>query len=105
MLLVTPPFLTAKAAAHSTPFRRLIKAEPALLLRDGRMPADELTRRRVTESEVRQAIRAHDLGDLSEVAAVVLETDGTFSVIPHSAYGSGDALKGVRRSGGPALDH
>ncbi len=104
-LLVTLQFLTAKVAVHSALFQRLIKAEPTLLLRDGRMLTDELARRRVTESEVRQAIRAHDVGDLSEVAAVVLETDGTFSVIPHSAYGSGDALKGVRRSGGPALDH
>ncbi|OII66624.1 MULTISPECIES: DUF421 domain-containing protein [unclassified Streptomyces] len=103
-LLVTLQFLTAKAAVHSAFFQRLIKAEPTLLLRDGRMLTGELYRQRVTESEVHQAIRSHGIGDTGQVAAVVLETDGTLSVIPHASAGSRDALQGVRRPGGTASD-
>lgn len=34
-------------------------------------------------------------GDLSQVAAVVLETNGTLSVITSSTYGDGSALEDV----------
>jgi uncharacterized membrane protein YcaP (DUF421 family) len=40
-------------------------------------------------------VRASGSGDLGAVAAVVLETDGTLSVISRSALGSGDALSGL----------
>ena len=36
---------------------------------------------RVTEREMHAAIRAEGFSELENVAAVVLETDGTFSVI------------------------
>jgi uncharacterized membrane protein YcaP (DUF421 family) len=50
---------------------------------------------RVTPDEVRQAIRAQGTGALELVHAVVLETDGSFSVISRSQYGSGSAMDNV----------
>lgn len=78
--------------------RRAIKSEPALLLRDGQMQADALRRQRVTEGEVRQAIRATGSGDVDDIAAVVLETDGKFSVISREQLGSASALSDVADS-------
>ena len=47
---------------------------------------------------MRQAIRSSGQGDLAAIAAVVLETDGSFSVIPRSAIGDRSALTDVRGS-------
>jgi uncharacterized membrane protein YcaP (DUF421 family) len=61
--------------------RTLVKAEPCLLLRDGRFLPEAMRRERVTEDEVQAAARAQGIGSLQAVAAVVLEADGSFSVI------------------------
>jgi uncharacterized membrane protein YcaP (DUF421 family) len=94
-LLVALQFVTAWASVRFRSVRRLVRAEPTLLLRDGRLLHAALTRQRVTADEVRQAIRTQGIGAVEDVRAVVLETDGTFSVLPHSRFGSGSALNGV----------
>ena len=51
---------------------------------------------RVTREEVHAAVRSAGIGALGEVAAVVLETDGSFSVIagqPGAALSSLDGVK------------
>lgn len=66
-----------------------------MLLRQGQFCDDALRRQRVTQGEVRQAVRAQGFGGLDEIEAVVLETDGSFSVISRSSAGSGTALDNV----------
>ncbi|GIF01200.1 DUF421 domain-containing protein [Paractinoplanes rishiriensis] len=72
---------------RSRAVRRLLKSEPSVLLRDGVLLYDALRSQRVTDGEVRQAVRSQGIGDLADVAAVVLETDGSFSVIPAAQAG------------------
>lgn len=96
--LVALQFVTAWASVRFRHVRRLVKAEPTLLLCDGRMLHDALRRQRVTVDEVRQAVRTQGTGGLELVHAVVLETDGTFSVIPRSQRGSGSALANADRT-------
>lgn len=43
----------------------------------------------------RQAVRASGAGDIGGIAAVVLETDGSLSVITGDRYGNGSALQDV----------
>lgn len=74
---------------------RLLKSAPTLLLRDGELLNESLRSQRVTEGEIRQAVRSQGLGDLSAVAAVVLEADGTFSVIASDQAGDFTALESV----------
>lgn len=71
----------------------VIRAEPSLLVRDGRLLDDAMRRERISESEVLQAVRASGRGSLEGVAAVVLETDGSLSVL--SAHG--EAVDGRAR--------
>jgi len=80
-LLVLLQFAAAWLAARSPGFRALIKAEPTLLLYEGRMLEAVLERERVAPEEVLAAIRNDGEAALEDVRAVVLETDGTFSVI------------------------
>lgn len=97
-LLVGLQFTVTWLSVRSRSIRRLVKSQPTLLLCDGRMLHDRMRRQRVTDSEVRQALRAHGYGDLEQVAAVVLETDGSFSVVPRSQLGAATALHGVAGS-------
>ncbi|NBD21282.1 DUF421 domain-containing protein [Aquabacterium fontiphilum] len=73
-----------------------IKAEPRLLFVGGRFLDDAMRRERVTADEVRAVARQHGYRDLSRVAAVVLETDGSMSVIGRSASPPQGALEGVQ---------
>ena len=73
----------------------MLKSEPTLLVRDGRLLEGALRAQRVTDGEIRQAVRSQGIGGIEQVAAVVLETDGTLSVIPASQAGQLTALYGV----------
>ena len=57
-----------------------------------------MERERISLDEIRQAVRASGSGALAAVAAVVLESDGSLSVIPAEKLGDGSALEGVTRS-------
>lgn len=70
------------------------------LLVSGDLQPTQLRRNRLSESEVLQAVRAAGSADLSDIAAVVLETNGTISVIPRSKLGTGSALEGIRNARG-----
>jgi uncharacterized membrane protein YcaP (DUF421 family) len=94
-LLVALQFAGTWLAVRSTPMGRLLKSTPTLLLRDGRPLREALRQQRVTEDEVYQAVRSQGHGDLGDIGAVVLETDGTFSVIPRAHAGASSALRGV----------
>lgn len=91
-LLACLQFLVAWVSAHFSRVRDAVTSGPALLVVDGRVDHEALTRHRLEESEVRQAVRMAGRGDLSDVAAVVLETNGTLSVITRDALGDGWAM-------------
>lgn len=54
-----------------------------------------MRRNRLTESEIRQAVRSSGGGDLSQIRAVVLESNGKISVITNGQFGNGSALQDV----------
>jgi uncharacterized membrane protein YcaP (DUF421 family) len=70
----------AELAARSELAERIINGEPALLLSHGRFIPRALKRERITEEEVRAAIRAKGVTRVEDVDAVVLENDGTLTV-------------------------
>ena len=101
LLLIALQFVVTWSSVRSGSFRRLIRAEPALLLQQGRMLDDALRVQRVTEAEVRAAIRAAGVGNVEEVEAVVLESDGSFSVVQRGTGGPSSSLQDVRRPDAP----
>jgi len=84
-------FLVTRFLPRSAMLRALVKAEPRLLLRDGAFLEDALRGERVTKREVIAAVRGKGITDLRAVAAVVLETDASLSVIPQSMAQTGHA--------------
>lgn len=95
ILLVALQLVATWLAVMSRTLRRLLKSEPTLLLRDGRLLPSAQRGQRVTDGEIHQAIRSQGIGDVSKVAAVVLETDGSFSVVPSTQAGDLSALHAV----------
>lgn len=79
--------------------RLVVTSRPTLVFVDGRPLADVLVEQRVSMADLRQAVRSSGSGDLSTVAAVVLETDGSLSVIPGDKAGDRSALDEVARPG------
>jgi uncharacterized membrane protein YcaP (DUF421 family) len=79
-LLVGLQYLVAWASVRSRRLERLVKSEPTLVYRDGFL-AGAMGRERVTADELRQAARGQGHADLAEVALIVLETDGTLSIL------------------------
>jgi len=94
LVIVLMQFVITFTSVRSRDIKNLVKSQPTLLLYDGQYRHETLRSERVVEAEVMAAIRENGIADVESVHAVVLETDGTFSVI--SAAGSSDsALYGV----------
>ncbi|HEV8654673.1 MAG TPA: YetF domain-containing protein [Candidatus Limnocylindria bacterium] len=72
---------------------RLFAEEPTLLLQDGKIIENALEREHVEIQEIEMAAREHGIADLGDVAAAVLEVDGSISIIPKS----GDMHRSRRR--------
>lgn len=81
-LLLLFQFISSFLSSRYTFFDTLLKAKPTLLFYEGNYYDTVMKRQRVPESEVLQAIREQGIGRIEEVGAVVLETDGTISVLP-----------------------
>ena len=62
--------------------RALVKSEPTLLVSDGAYLDNAMNAQRVTREEVEAALREQGVSGVETIACVVLETDGTLSVIP-----------------------
>ena len=94
-LLVALQWSLTWLAVRFPAVERWIKAEPTLLLLRGELRHDAMRRARVTEGEIRAAVRAQGLTALEDVEAVVLETDGSVSVLP-ARGSSGSAMRDVQ---------
>lgn len=95
-LLVIFQYFLTWLSVRSDWVQKLIKAEPALLLYQGQMQKDVLKRERVAEGEVLAALRSSGIGAIEDADAVVLETDGSFSVIENLSDSTASALRDVK---------
>jgi uncharacterized membrane protein YcaP (DUF421 family) len=101
VVLVALQFAITWLSVRLNVIQRVVKAQPALLVRDGKLEHEIMRRERVTEDEVLTAARRRGFGDLREVDAIVLETDGSFSVIGSIAADVAySTLRGVHGAGG-----
>ncbi len=94
-VLISLQFAITWLSVRSPAVRRLVKPEPALLLHRGEFLHRAMKRERVTEEEIRAALRAQGVGSLGEAEAVVLETDGSFTALKQAGDGAASALRGV----------
>ena len=98
-LLAVLQTVVAWATTRRPGLRKMVTARPTLVLRHGQPLPEALQAERMSLDEIRQAVRASGVGDLSTVAAVVLESDGSLSILSAQQYGDGSALEGVAGMG------
>lgn len=60
---------------------KLVKSEPTLLYHDGQFLVKHLMRERVLQTELEQAIRKEGYENFEKVSIIILESDGSFSII------------------------
>ncbi len=105
IVLCSLQWIVAWLSLRAQWFKRLIRSEPRLLFSDGRFLDRAMRDERILRQEVHAEIRNHGFGDCEDIAAVVLETDGTFSVIAKAKAKTRSALESVRRDpGDPTAD-
>lgn len=92
VLLTALQFLVAWLSIASPLFRRAVTARPAVLVSNGVVSESAIRASRITESQVMQAVRSGGFGDIGLVGAVVLEPNGSLSVIGRDSMGTGSAL-------------
>jgi len=80
-LLVTLQYVVTWIQLRWPFFRRVVTNPPALLYFRGEFVDSAMRKQRVTESEIKSAVRKKQFGSIDEVEAVVLESSGEFSVI------------------------
>lgn len=95
-LLVSLQFIVTFVVVRAPWAAHAIKNKPRLLLYRGEMLEDVLRSERVVAAEVQQAIRTSGALRVEDVHAVVLETDGSFSVIHEPPAGDATALGGMQ---------
>lgn len=96
-LLIALQYAVAWLSVRSSTLSDVVKSEPALLVRGGELLRGAMRRERVLEAEILAAVREQGLASLAQVDAVVLETDGSLSVIQRSDADDRSALSGVTR--------
>ncbi|HEX6575266.1 MAG TPA: YetF domain-containing protein [Gemmatimonadaceae bacterium] len=84
----------------STGLEAFINGEPVLIFVHGNFLDHTMKQQRVTKEEIRSAVREFGLRSMEDVEAVVIETDGTFSVIERKGQGP-SSLSDVKGYGEP----
>lgn len=92
-VLIALQYLITFTAVRSKGFNQLIKSEPRLVFLEGEFLTQAMRKERIKDIEIMQAIRNSGEGDLKNIQAVILETDGSMSVISNKA---GTALANVK---------
>lgn len=95
-LLVSLQFLITWVSIRTSAVQNLIKSEPTLLLFKGEFIESALKSERVAKGEVLAAIRLSGHDSIESIDAVVLETEGSFSVLENVDIRSATAFRDVR---------
>ncbi len=79
-VLLLMQYVIAWGGTRSDRFQRLVSAAPTLLYHQGLLLGPMRTAR-VSAEELRQVVRSEGHAQLSDITAIVLESDGTFSIL------------------------
>lgn len=98
-LLILFQFIITWLSVRSETVNGLVKAEPRLLFHKGEFLRSAMKTERVNEGELLQAMRSQGISRSEQVEAVVLETDGSFSIVEKTEHGRATVLSNVSGHG------
>ncbi|WP_144281727.1 DUF421 domain-containing protein [Chryseobacterium echinoideorum] len=98
VMLISLQYLLAYLSLRSNKVSKLISSDPTLLFYKGEFLWNALKKERVTEAEVRSALRSNQIISLEQVEAVVMESNGKFTVVKTGSLSDKDSpLFNVKR--------
>ena len=98
-LLIYLHYIITYLSVRSTFINRLIKSSPSLIFYKGEMIKKTMRAERITEDEVHAIIREKGFSTTENIDAVVLETDGSLTVIKSVEDFSDGSLKTLKSDG------
>ena len=75
-------WLTTTLVARSPRLEQFMVGGPVVLVNGGRLVTANLRREGISQDQLMEALREHEIEDLDRVRLAVLEADGTISVVP-----------------------
>lgn len=81
LVLIVMQYIITKFSVHTNFTKKYIKASPVFLYSNEAFHYENMKKERIVETEIKQAIRSNGNRSFSEIWAVILETDGSLSVI------------------------
>ncbi|MBP0599845.1 DUF421 domain-containing protein [Herbaspirillum sp. LeCh32-8] len=81
LTLMTWNYLIDVASFHSTRLRKLLEPRPLPLVQHGRLLRRNMRKEFVTIDEIHAKLREKGIGELAEVEAMTMESDGEISVL------------------------
>lgn len=73
--------LVTRVGWRSRKFRHLVGGTPTLLIHQGKVLQEHLTKERISAEDLQQALREHGVTRVEDVSLAVLEIDGSISVL------------------------
>lgn len=93
--LVLLQWVASNVWGRSRKLRGLVAPQPALLYYDGEAVERSMRRHHLVLDDLHAAARQEGMGSLEEVRAILLEGNGSLTVLSSSQYGDGSALGGL----------
>lgn len=95
VLLVALQLAVAWVGMRGRSLHKLLKGEPVLLLHKGELLEESVRKEGLTEAGILFAARTRGISDLEKIEAIVLETDGSLSVLEGAEEATLSALRDV----------
>lgn len=81
-LLLGFQYIVTKISSHSDFVSKAVHASPTLLYYNGTFLTANMKKERLTQGEIESVVRTEGYSSLSEIGAVIIETDASLSVLP-----------------------
>ncbi|WP_017730761.1 DUF421 domain-containing protein [Nafulsella turpanensis] len=95
LLLVALQYILSYIEVRSSSFSKLITSSPTLLFYNGSFLKKNMLKERIRKKDLIGAVRKKKFSSLNEVEAIILETDGSFSVIRKSGTGANSSYQNL----------
>lgn len=96
-LLIFLQYLITYLSVRNKRINDIVKATPTLLLYKGELLLPAMKEQRITPDEVHAILRANGYASVEEVDAVVLETDGSLTVIKQLDHRHASAMSELEK--------
>jgi uncharacterized membrane protein YcaP (DUF421 family) len=97
ILLVSIKFLVGKIELHFHKFARFITPQPKILYYKGKFYDQNLKKEKINKRDLDSELRKKSIISIEKVEAIILESNGDFSILSKSDFPHKDVLKDLEK--------